>query len=49
MNSQSKFDENCNSTDGSDSLYDYQNKGHKRSAEILQSKKESSKQWTQRI
>ena len=33
MNEQSKFNENCYSTDGSDSLYDIQNKGHTRSAE----------------
>ena len=49
MNAQSKFDENCYSTDGSDSLYDDQNKGHKRSAESLQRRKESSKLRTQRI
>ena len=32
MNAQSKFDENCYPPDGPDSLYEYQNKGHKRSA-----------------
>ena len=43
MNEQSKFDENCYSTDKSDSIYDFQSKGHKTSAESLQRRKESSK------
>ena len=49
MNAQFKFDENSYSTDESDSLYDYQNKGHNISAESLQRHKESSKLRAQRI
>ena len=49
MNAQLKFDENCYCSDRSDSLYDFQDKGHQRSAEILHRSRESSNLRTQRV
>ena len=49
INAQTKFDENYYSSDGSNSLYDNQNKGHKRSAECLQRRRETNKLRIQRI